>query len=41
MRVPVSELGPATKPKEAGKFPGADKKQARLEKDSMILTIRD
>ena len=32
MRVPVSELGPTTKPKETAKFPGADKKAARLEK---------
>ncbi len=32
MRVPVSELGPATKAKEPAKFPGANKKEARLEK---------
>jgi DNA mismatch repair protein MutS2 len=32
MRVPVSELGPATKSKEPAKFPGAKKKEAALEK---------
>ncbi len=32
MRVPVGELGPATKPKEPPKFPGANKKAANLER---------
>jgi DNA mismatch repair protein MutS2 len=32
MRVPVGELGPATKPKEPGKFPGGNKKAAQLER---------
>lgn len=32
MRVPVGELGPATKAKEAAKFPGGNKKGAQLER---------
>ncbi|MDP2272285.1 MAG: Smr/MutS family protein [Archangium sp.] len=43
MRVPVSELGPATKAKEVAKFPGANKKEARLEKvkevAAQVLTL--
>lgn len=43
MRVPLSELGPATKSKEPAKFPGANKKEARLEKvkevAAQVLTL--
>ena len=43
MRVQISELGPATKPKEAAKFPGANKKEARLERvkevAAQVLTL--
>ena len=43
MRVPMSELGPPTKPKEPAKFPGANKKEARLEKvkevAAQVLTL--
>lgn len=43
MRVPVSELGPATRSKDAPKFPGGNKKEARLEKvkdvAAQVLTL--
>jgi DNA mismatch repair protein MutS2 len=43
MRVPLSELGPPTKSKEPAKFPGANKKEARLEKvkevAAQVLTL--
>ncbi|MDP1828377.1 MAG: Smr/MutS family protein [Archangium sp.] len=43
MRVPISELGPPTKSKEPAKFPGANKKEARLEKvkevAAQVLTL--
>ncbi len=43
MRVPISELGPATKSKEPARFPGSNKKEARLEKvkdvAAQVLTL--